>query len=114
MIRQAQIANLPSIGRELVKLGFPGDAVPLFQEALALADMPEPPASNVRLITEPFDPSAVRKDLDRALDGMDRDELAAIAAQSIASAMRGRAYRPGETTSTSLWQRRRATRRSTW
>ena len=38
MIGQFRMAGLPVIGRELVRLGFASDAVPLFQEALALAD----------------------------------------------------------------------------
>ena len=114
MIRQAKMANLPSIGRLLINLGFPGDAVPVFQEALALADTPEPPASNARLITEPFDPSAVRKDLDRALDRMDRVELAAIAAQSITSAVQDERTDSTKDVGKPLAKPSRAIRRSIW
>ena len=67
MIHQANMASLPAIGHALVNLGYPGDAMPLFQEALALADAPAPPAGNVRIITEPFNASAVREELDSAL-----------------------------------------------
>ena len=86
MVRQLRMAGLPAVGRELIKLGYPGDAVPLFQEALALDETPEEFGS--RMLAGPaFNASAVREDLDRALNGMDRGELAAIAGQSIAAAI---------------------------
>ena len=40
MIREMRMAGLPHIGRELVRLGFPADAVPLLQEALAARRRP--------------------------------------------------------------------------
>jgi hypothetical protein len=86
-IRQMRMAGLPSIGRELVKLGYGADAVPIFQEALALAEMPTQLVGNLRLLTDPFDPAAVREDLDRAMNEMDRADLAAVAGRAVAGAI---------------------------
>ena len=86
---QYRITGLPVVARELVRLGFASDAVPLFQECLALAAMPAA-LSNVRLVgADRFSPAPVRDELDRALNGMDQAELAAIAGRSISRAIDG-------------------------
>ena len=86
---QYRITGLPVVARELVRLGFASDAVPLFQECLALAAMPAA-LSNVRLVgADRFSPAPIRDELDRALNGMDQAELAAIAGRSISRAIDG-------------------------
>ena len=66
------MAGLPVIGRELIRLGFASDAIPNFQEALALADQPGSPTNVVIAAAENFNPSAIRNDLDNALNGLPR------------------------------------------
>ena len=86
-VRQLRMTGLPVVARELMRLGFAGDAVPFFQDCIALAEAPRGP-SNVRLFAmETFDPAGVREELDRALNEMERDQLAAIAGRSISSAI---------------------------
>ena len=88
-VRQFRMSGLPVIGRELVRLGFASDAVLVFQEALALADQPARPTNVIIAAMDSFNPSAIRDDLDHALNGLDRGELSAAAGRSIASALQG-------------------------
>ena len=70
VIKRYRMEALPVIARELVNLGFPGDAVPIFQEAIALAD--DPDISGLSVLGTAGSEQSRRQlceDLNRAMNG---------------------------------------------
>ena len=88
LIKRYRLDGLSGIARELVKLGFPGDAVPLFHEALALADDYDVRGvTPVALATADQSQRELRDGLNRAMNEITRNELAPFAARQIALAV---------------------------
>ncbi len=85
-IKIDRLAALPILAGELVKLGYPVDAVPLYHEALALAEAPDTGALPRGLVSVVRSSQQIRDDLDRAVGTMARAELAAFAGRQIADA----------------------------
>jgi hypothetical protein len=87
LIKRHRLGGLPVMARALVRLGYPVDAVPLFREALALAELPDIQTGVAAgVVAFAQSQGQVPNDLNRALDGAGRAELAAFAVRQLAEA----------------------------
>lgn len=77
---------LADSAQRLVALGFAADAVSLYGEAMALAEVVDTSTPALRISNIEQLPGQIREGLNRAIAGMRRDELAPIAGRLIADA----------------------------
>ena len=88
LARQARVFALGEMAKRLVDLGYASDAVPLYSEAIALADQIGPDAPSYFANAQQF-PRQLREGLESVLGGLTPTSWPAIAGRLIADASAG-------------------------